>query len=414
MTTRTQPLFPLFFTVFLDLLGIGIIIPIIAPLLLNPFSGVLPTATSEDMRTIILGFLIAAYPLAQFFGAPILGALADRHGRKRVLILSLIGTLIGYVIFAYGVMSENIWLLFASRALDGFTGGNISIVQSAIADISDEKTKAKNFGLIGMAFGVGFVVGPYVGGKLADPHIVSWFSFSTPFWCAALLTAVNIALVVWRVSETVRERRERPVSLFTGVRNVSRAFTLPRLRVLFLTMFLFAFGFNFFTQFFQVYLIQQFQMTQSQIGDVFAYIGIWIAIAQGGITRPVSMRFNQQQILRWSLILLACALPTLLIPQESWGLLIVLPFVAVFNGLAQPNATSLISNAADAQSQGEILGINQSIQAIAQAIPPILAGFIVNIHSYLPITISGISIFFAWVIFVAWYSRSQKKQFHEI
>ena len=139
--------------------------------------------------------------MAQFFGAPILGAMSDRFGRKKILILSLVGTCIGYLFFGAGIAAASLITLFISRAIDGFTGGNISIALSAIADISDPKEKAKNFGLIGMAFGLGFILGPYIGGKLADPSVVGWFTHSTPFWFAAALTFLNIILVTFRSEE---------------------------------------------------------------------------------------------------------------------------------------------------------------------------------------------------------------------
>lgn len=417
MTQQKTSYFPLFLTVFIDLIGLGIIIPILAPLFLNPFAHILPLTMGESTRTILLGLLIGTYPVAQFFGAPILGALADRHGRKKLLLVSLFGTLLGYVVFAIGIMTQNVWLLFGARALDGFTGGNISIVYSAIADISDAKSKARNFGLVGMAFGVGFVIGPYIGGKLADPNIMSWFSFSTPFWFAAALTAFNLVLVLFRVRETLQQRRAIPVSFLTGFKNIGRAFSMTNLRTLFIVMFLFTFGFNFFTQFFQVYLIQKFHFTQSNIGDLFAYVGLWIAFAQGAVVRPLSHKYNQRQILSVSLLGLGLVLPILLIPNQSFWLFVILPFIALFNGLTQPNVVSLISNSADAGSQGEILGINQSVQSLGQAIPPILAGFIVTIDKVLPITVAGISTVCAWLVFVLIFRRKKDPQqtsvFHE-
>jgi len=178
----------LFLIVFLDLVGVGILIPVLAPLMLDTGSQIVPAGWSEATRNLALGILIAVYPLAQFFGAPILGTLSDRYGRKKLLGFSLFGTLIGYILFAVGILTNHLWLLFLSRTLDGFTGGNLSIANSSIADMNAGQKSAKNFGLIGMAFGFGFIVGPFLGGILSDPHLVSWFNHATPFWFAAILS----------------------------------------------------------------------------------------------------------------------------------------------------------------------------------------------------------------------------------
>ncbi len=414
MSQKPNSFVPIFVTVFLDMVGFGIVIPILAPLFLNLQDGLLPHNYSLEYRTALLGFLIAAYPIAQFFGAPILGAWSDRVGRKKIIILSLAGTLVGYVLFAIGVLTNNLVLLFGSRALDGFTGGNISTAMSAIADISDKHTKARNFGLVGMAFGLGFILGPYIGGKLADPHVLSWFSFDTPFWFAASLTAANIALVYLKFQETLHTKINTKISLLTGMHNIRKAFWFQNLRVMFLVIFMLTFGFTFFTQFFQVYLIDKFHYTQSQIGDVFAYAGLWIAITQGIITRFVSKKYAPEHIVRATALGLAIALPLLIIPTKTLWLLAALPFVAIFQGLTQPNATAIISNLSAEDSQGEVLGIQQSIQSVATAIPPIIAGFIFSINRNLPTLVAGACTLIAWFIFVALYNPRKKELFHEV
>lgn len=410
--TVKSALFSILSIVFLDLLGVGIAIPVIALLFLSP-EGILP-AMSFAQRTILLGFLVVTYPLAQFFGAPLLGGLSDRIGRKKVLFLSLLGTFIGYIVFALGVINQNIMLLFASRIIDGFTGGNISIALSAIADISDEKSKAKNFGLIGMTFGLGFTLGPYVGGKLSDPLFVPWFNLATPFWFAAILTIFNIMMMFWKFPETNTHLVHKKISVFTGIKNIQTAFQLINLRTIFIVSFLLALGFNFFTQFFQVFLIEKFHYTQGQIGNIFAYIGLWIAITQGIITGPLTKRFAPAVILRYSSIALGLTFPFLILPSHSYFLFLIIPFIAIFQGMIHPNTSAIVSSLAAKDSQGEVLGISQSIYSLAQAIPPIIAGFIVYVHLNLPIIVASICTVIAGVIFIAFFKAQKKETFMEV
>lgn len=399
MKKKNSSILTVFFTVFIDLLGLGIVIPILPALIINPTANLLPFDTAFSQRTIIYGFLIASYPIMQFFGAPLLGALADRFGRKKILSISLFGTWIGYLLFIIGILTQDIYLLFIGRSIDGFTGGNISIAQSAISDISTPENKSRNFGLIGMAFGLGFVIGPYIGGKLSDPSVVSWFSFETPFYLALLLTTINILLVFKMFPETLKERSNSKIDLLAGFKNLRKAALHPQMRSIFIIVFLLTIGFNFFTQFFQVFLISKFSFTQSQIGDLFAYMGLWIAIAQGAFLRPLSKKFNAQTILSFSIILLAITFPLLLLPDKAIWIYVIIPFIAIFQGLTQPNTTAIVSGLSDAKSQGEILGMNQSVASLAQAIPPIMAGFLTAVNVNLPTLFAAGSTLLAWLVF---------------
>ena len=398
-------LFTIFLIVFLDLVGVGIVIPVLPAIFFG--SDILPASVSYATRTMILGFLIASYPLAQFFGAPILGALSDQVGRKKLLLLSLFGTCIGYILFALGIIYANLILLFVSRLIDGFTGGNISLVQSAIADVSDAKTKVKNFGLIGMAFGMGFILGPFIGGKLTDTTLVSWFNHATPFWFAAILVALNLLLVIKYFKETLHSPQQKKLHIFTGFENIKKALTHVDLRILFLVIFLMNFGWSFFTQFFQVFLYHKFSFSSADIGNYFAYVGLWIAIAQGVVVRFVSGRVAPHKILKFSILATAIVLAVITLPDKALYLYFIVPFLAIFFGLTPPNFSTMLSNSVDTHMQGEIMGIQQSLLSLSFSIPPIIAGVIAGWGVSLPIFVASFTILIAWGIFVFRYKHKE-------
>lgn len=285
-------------------------------------------------------------------------------------------------------------------------GGNISIVTAALADISKPEERAKNFGLIGMAFGLGFIIGPFTGGILSSSDICSWFSYATPLWFTAFLTLINMYYVATRFPETFQARQNVEVSLFAGINNVRKAFKMLNMRVVLLTVFLQAFAFSFFMQFNQVYLIKKFHFDEKQIGMFFGYIGLWIAFTQGVIVRKITKHFSPPQILRVSLLGLSVTLLVILLPSKAWMLLFINPFMAIFQGLTQPNQTSIVSTLTPRENQGEMLGIQQSIASLAFTVPPLIAGFIVTIDYRLPIMAASFITLLAWLNF---YFRFDKR-----
>lgn len=187
--------------------------------------------------------------------------------------------------------------------------------------------------------------------------------------------------------------------MLAGIRNLQKAFGMENMRVILLTIFLQAFGFSFFMQFNQVYLIKKFQFDEKSIGLLFAYIGLWIAFTQGVIVRKISARFKSEQVLRVSLLGMSFTLVAILLPNQWWLLLFINPFIAIFQGSTQPNQTNLVSQMASRDNQGEILGIQQSIASIAFTIPPVLAGFMVSFDYRLPILASACMLLLAWLNF---------------
>lgn len=394
-----SPLLIIFLTVFIDMLGVGIIIPVIPVIFFDPETSLFAFEVSNTYRSVMYGLLIACFPFMQFFGAPLLGTISDRYGRKPILMLSLIGTLLGYLLFAWAILNQNLVLLFISRMIPGFMGGNIAIILSSIADISDAESKTKNFGLVGMAFGLGFILGPTIGGVLADESVLSWFNHATPFWFTAILTFLNIIFVQFIFPETLKESRHSKLSLFKGFQNIAASFRVPNLRSIFIVVLLLSLGFSFFTQFFSVYLIQEFSYSEKNIGLLYGWIGLWLAFTQGVIVRRLSSRFKSEKLLRFTILGLSVSLLVLLVPSEAVWFYLLNPFVAIFQGTTSPNLISLISSQAGPERQGEILGINQSMNSLGQMLPPLIAGYINSIDSSLPILVAGGLTFLGWLLF---------------
>lgn len=410
---KGKPLFVIFLTILIDMLGVGILVPVIPVLLADPSSKdfLLPSTMTLDQGFVILGFLTAIYPIMQFLAAPILGQLSDKYGRRKLLAISLSGTAISYVLFAIGILTKNIPLLFISRGFDGITGGNIAVAQAATADITTPENRVKNFGLMGAAFGFGFVVGPYIGGKLSDPSFVSWFNAATPFWFAAILSFIDVLFVFFMFPETLKNlKKDVKIIWNKSVANIIRAANTKELRVVFASFFLANAGFTFFTTFASIFLINRFGFDQGNIGDYFAFIGLCSILSQVLVVGRLGKKFKEYQILKYSFFAWALVTLLFLLPRETWQLLLLTPLMPLAISLTQTNVTSLVSKSATAEIQGEILGINSSVMALAQSIPPILSGYIAaSLTEEAPLVVAAVVIAVGAVMFALFYDKTHYK-----
>ena len=406
---KNKTIVTIFFTVFIDLIGFGILIPVIPLLFATPSSEfyILPVGMSLNTGYLLLGLLVAVYPIGQFISTPILGQLSDRYGRKKILAICLLGTSVSYFIFAIAIITKNIPLLFFARFFDGLTGGNVSVAQAMIADVSTPENRTRNFGMIGAAFGLGFIFGPYLGGRLSDPATISWFTAATPFYFAAILAFINMIFIWFFLSETNKNLQTNKIAWNKALKNIVRAYTMKGLNIIFLTNFLFYGGFAFFTTFFGVFLINKFQFSQANIGDFFAYVGLWSVFTQAVMTKFVVKRFKEVKVIRITLIGSGILVLAYFLPQYAWQILLIPPFFGLFSGLSMANLSSLLSHRAPPGIQGEILGINASVQALAQAIPAILSGFIAaSLTPETPLIFASIIIIIGAIVFRVLYKEA--------
>lgn len=402
-----NPLFIIIFTIFLDALGFGILIPIVPLLLADPASNFYILPPGADIKTgyILLGFITAIFPLMQLISTSIMGQFSDKIGRKPILQNTLFITAFSYFLFAIGIAIKNIPLLFFSRALAGIASGNISVAQAAIADITKPQDRAKNFGLIGAAFSLGFIIGPFLGGKLSDPAVLPFFNPTIPFFFAALLSLANAFSARTFLKETnIHINKERVIAWGKSFADIIKAFQIKNLRFLFFVNFIFFSGFTFFVTFMSIFLLKKFGWDQGDIGNFFSFFGVWFLVTQAVVTGFVAKRLNEGQVLKICLLADGIVIGLMFLAPSTLFIYILAPFFALFNGLVFSNIGALISRSADQKIQGEVLGISASIQALAQLIPPVLSGFIAAAFAPdTPLIISAVIVIAAGLIFITFY-----------
>ena len=391
---KKHPMFPIFMVVFFGYVGFSLGFPIFSPMFLDPHHQFLPFSNPIEARTIMLGTVLAAYPIGQFLGLPLLGELSDHYGRRGILLITLCVTFASYIVSAIAILAHSYWLLLISRFICGYAEGNFSIAQSTAADISSGHQRVKNFGIINMAAGLGFVIGPIIGGKLADPDILSWFGDDIPFWFSSILAIVTLALVYWQLPETKPKSSRDPnhkVHPFLGLVILHRNFARSDCRGLYLINFLFYFGLFFFYQYFPALLVKRYDYDPSDIANISAYIAVIIAVTQFCVVRPLAKRLQPRRAAIIAAFLLAPSLVGLTTEHYKFMLFVALPCAAIFMSVATTNLQSFVSHSVTEEMQGEVMGVNYSMQILGEIITSLLGGFLAGYFIItMPLIIGGV------------------------
>ena len=344
----TRPLFAIFLTILASLVGFGIVIPLL------PFY-----AQSLGATPLQVGLLFAAYSACQLVAAPVLGAWSDRWGRRPVLLLSLLGTAVSFALLA---VARDLATLFVARVIDGLSGGNISTARAYIADVTTEEERARSFGLLGAAFGVGFVLGPALGGAL------SRFGYATPAWAAVGLTAVAMGLA-WRwLPETVHrvQAGEGP-----GWRHLPRALKTPSLRGLLGVDFAYWATAAVYQTTFALFVNRRFGLDATHTGYLLAVWGTVGALVQVGLVGPVVRRWGERRALSAGLVVAGTGLLVAALSPRLGPFMLSTLGAAVGAGVANPALVSLISRSASSHGQGTVQGVASTVESLGRMVGPV-------------------------------------------
>jgi len=347
----------LFLTVFIDLLGFGIVIPFL-PMF----------AHKMGVGAVGVGLLLSIYSLTQFVFAPILGRISDRIGRRPILLLGLLGSSIGYLV--YGFAGTFFWLL-ASRAMHGACAATISTAQAYVADTTDDEHRAKGMGLIGAAFGLGFVLGPALGG------IMGHSSLRVPVFFASALTFANFIFAAARLPESHHADRSAPLDLahfIAPLLAIPRQLIRHRLARMFAIAFLLTFSLSALEATFALMVPAVYGYGAFGIGVLLAFAGLMQALAQGYLLGKIVARFGEAWLLKVGLLAMIAGLAPMGSISSHGGLLAMLAAVSLGYGFASPSIASLISRNTDRDLQGEVMGVNQSAMSLARICGPIAGG----------------------------------------
>lgn len=390
MTALKKAFFPILIVLFLGYLGFSLVLPLFPPLFLEPDRMFLPNTTSQPARRILLGLLFAMYPIGQFIGAPILGKLSDKYGRKPLLLLSFSAIIPTYVGCALAITYTWPLLLFLSRLLCGLLEGNVVIAQAAIADISENQAaKTKNFGWLVSFSSLAFFFGPLIGSTLSSSHLVSWFHYDTPFWAAAFLVCCGLLAVYYLFKETTSPKPDMELSIKKTFSSFIEGVRLPRLTPLFAAHFLIFLAMFFFFNFFSAFLISRFHFTILQLGQANAYLSLFLIISPV-IFKQFARYFPPHQTLIIGSIFLGISLVFFSQAATHWSLLLILIPTGMSLAIGFAFPAILISEQVDKSTQGQALGTNLSIQVLAEALTALIGGFLLASWSGLPLIIGAL------------------------
>ena len=352
-TPARSPLGLIFLTLFIDMLGFGIVIPVLPLYAEGSRIGATPTQ---------LSWIVGIYSLLQLVCSPLFGKWSDRIGRKPVLVVSILGTAAGFVVLG---AANTVWMLILGRIIDGASGGNISTAMACIADVTTKENRSRNMGLVGAAFGLGFMIGPAIGGVLSK-H----FGLATPFYFSAALALLNALLVWLRLPETLTaESRERAKNRAT-IGEVFHGGRTGMIAAILASQLASVTGFSIMTSLFALYCEKRFDYDTAKVGYLFAYVGLLGVLFQGGLLRRLLKKPIEKELAVIGAVVLALSMAALPFTRSLGVLMVVCFGISLGNSFVTPTLNGLASRSTDAHCQGRLLGLMQSAGSLGRFLGP--------------------------------------------
>jgi len=404
-TEERQQLRIILLIVFIGFVGTSIAYPIFPPLFLHPAQGsIIPSAWHENARSIFLGIALAAYPLGQFIGSPILGGCSDRYGRKKMLMLSLTGSVFGYLLSALSLQFNWLWILLLSRFLTGLMEGNLAIVRAMATDL-ESISKYKSIGRINGIAAIGYVMGPLLSGFLSDSNVVHWFSFAFPFFLAMLFSMLAVLLAFFRLSEKTQPISLHELTIWQRFNLISRFKVLFQkseiLKYLLIISTIFTFAVDIFYEFGPVYLTGLWSMTPAGIAIYNAALSFTLAVGAGWLPHRLSLHFSIKRIIVMAMLTTAIVFALMTIYPSKILVFLLFGVVGLSIAIVNTNMTIQVSNVADKTIQGEAMGAQLSLRMLGDAITCLVGGFLIVSSVILPIALSCLIAAFSLIVYAA-------------